>query len=62
MSTISKTTDQLTVGLVQMAPIWLNRAATAEKMLSFLPEAAEKGCQLVAFSEALLPGFITVHI
>lgn len=52
-----KTTDELTVGLVQMAPVWLNREATTQKMLGFLPEAAEKGCQLVAFSEALLPGY-----
>lgn len=49
--------DRLTVGLVQMAPVWLNRQATMEKMLAFLPEAADKNCDLVVFSEALLPGY-----
>ena len=50
-------TDQLTVGLVQMAPIWLKREATTEKMLAFIPQAAEQECRLLVYSESLLPGY-----
>ncbi|GJM31473.1 MAG: nitrilase [Saprospiraceae bacterium] len=49
--------DLLTVGLVQVAPVWLNRQATLEKMLLYIDEAASKKCQLTVFSEALLPGY-----
>lgn len=52
-----KNPDHLTIGLVQMTPVWLQREATAAKMLKFIDEAAEKGCELVVFSEALLPGY-----
>ena len=49
--------DHLVVGIAQMSPVWLNRQATTEKMLAFLENAAEQRCQLVVFSEALLPGY-----
>ncbi|MEJ2003988.1 MAG: carbon-nitrogen hydrolase family protein [Cyclobacteriaceae bacterium] len=47
----------LRAGLVQMAPIWLNKESTISKMLSFIDEAAGDGCKITAFSEALLPGY-----
>lgn len=43
--------------MAQIAPVWLNRAATAEKMLSYISDAANKQCDLVIFGEALLPGY-----
>ncbi|TSA86769.1 carbon-nitrogen hydrolase family protein [Deinococcus detaillensis] len=49
--------DQLTVGLVQMAPVWLDREATLRKVEGFITEAALSGCQLVVFGEALVPGY-----
>ena len=49
--------DTLTVGLAQIAPIWLDRALTLDKMLAQVDAAADAGCQLVAFGEALLPGY-----
>jgi nitrilase len=48
---------QITVGLAQIAPVWLQREPTLQKMLSYVSEAAAKGCQLVAFGETLLPGY-----
>jgi nitrilase len=49
--------DSLTVGLAQIAPIWLDREATAAKVNSYVEEAARQGCGLVAFGEALVPGY-----
>jgi nitrilase len=49
--------ESLVVGLAQMTPVWLNRQKTLDKIIGFLEQAAGKGCQLVAFGEALLPGY-----
>ncbi len=49
--------DTITVGLAQMAPVWLDREATLEKILTRVEEAAGKGSDLVVFGEALLPGY-----
>lgn len=49
--------DQLRVGFAQMAPIWLQRQATIEKMLGFIQRAADQECQLLCFGETLLPGY-----
>ena len=51
------TDDQLRVGFAQLAPIWLQREATTEKMLQSIREAAEQDCQLLCFGETLLPGY-----
>jgi nitrilase len=50
-------TDPLKIGIAQIAPVWLDRARTLEKIISFVDQAAEASCQLVAFGEALLPGY-----
>jgi len=49
--------NELTVALAQLAPVWLDRAATIEKMLAAIDEAAEEHAQLVCFGESLLPGY-----
>ncbi len=49
--------DRLRVGLSQIAPIWLNRDETLKKIETETIRAAEEGCQLVTFGEALLPGY-----
>jgi nitrilase len=49
--------DELKVGLAQMAPVWLDREATLAKILRYVSEAGEAGCDLVAFGEGLLPGY-----
>ena len=48
---------ELTVGLAQIAPVWLNRAHTLQKVESYIEQAAAQGCGLVAFGEALVPGY-----
>ncbi len=57
MSASIREEDALTVGLAQIAPVWLDRARTLEKVLSAVAQAADQGCRLVAFGEALLPGY-----
>jgi len=49
--------DFLQIGLVQMAPVWLDRERTIEKVTTKANEAAVLGCELVAFGEALIPGY-----
>ena len=45
------------VGLAQISPVWLNREKTCLKVVDFINQAADKGCQLVVFGEALIPGY-----
>jgi nitrilase len=47
----------LKVGIAQVAPVWLDRDATVAKLAGWIREAAAKGCQLVVFGEALVPGY-----
>ena len=49
--------DSLKVGIAQIAPIWLNREQTISKVVKYVEQAADEGCQLVAFGEALVPGY-----
>jgi nitrilase len=49
--------DRLKVGIAQMAPVWLDRDRTLAKIVRYVDEAADAGCRLVAFGEALLPGY-----
>ncbi len=47
----------LRVGLAQVAPVLLDRQATLSKVVQHTSAAAEKGCGLVCFGEALVPGY-----
>lgn len=47
----------LKVGLAQIAPVWLNRKKTLEKVCAFVEDAVSKKCDLVVFGEALVPGY-----
>ena len=49
--------ETLTVGVAQMAPVWLDRARTLEKIIGYVETAASKDCRLLVFGEALLPGY-----
>jgi len=49
--------DLLSVGLAQIAPIWLNKEKTTEKIVSYISDAGNQRCDLVVFGEALLPGY-----
>ena len=49
--------EKLSVGLAQIAPVWLDRNKTLEKIAQYVIKASEQGCQLVVFGEAFLPGY-----
>jgi nitrilase len=49
--------DKLTVAISQLAPVWLNRNQTLNKILTHLPKAKKQNAKLIVFGEALLPGY-----
>jgi len=54
---MSAADDQLKVGLAQIAPVWLNRDATLDKVVSYINDAAAQDVDLIAFGEAIVPGY-----
>jgi nitrilase len=56
-SGLSRLADELVVGVVQMAPVWLNREKTLDKVLGYVAQAADQQCRLIAFSEVIIPGY-----
>jgi nitrilase len=52
------TTDApLTLALAQIAPVWLDRQATLAKVAEWIGRASADGARLVAFGEAIAPGY-----
>lgn len=47
----------LTVGMAQIAPVWLDKAGTKKKISQQIKAAGKAGCDLVIFGEGLLPGY-----
>lgn len=47
----------LNVALAQIAPVWLDRAKTLEKIMKWTADAADQKAKLVVFGEALCPGY-----
>lgn len=50
-------THDLKIGLAQMAPVFMDRAATVAKSVRWTGDAVARGCGLVVFGEALVPGY-----
>ena len=49
--------QSLIVAAAQLAPVWLDRERTLAKVGRWITRAADKGCAVVAFGEALVPGY-----
>ncbi|EEA92368.1 carbon-nitrogen hydrolase family protein [Pseudovibrio sp. JE062] len=49
--------DKIKVALAQIAPVWLKREATLQKVADAVELAGKQGCQIVTFGEALVPGY-----
>jgi len=54
---MQKNDNLLTVALAQIAPIWLNKQKTIEKISSYIADAGKQKCDLIVFGESLLPGY-----
>lgn len=48
---------KLTVALAQISPVWLHRKETVQKVAGWIDKAADRGAELVAFGETLVPGY-----
>lgn len=57
MNPEAKPEDTCKVAVAQIAPVWLNRNATIEKMIGYIERAAKNSCALISFGEALIPGY-----
>jgi nitrilase len=49
--------DLLKIALAQIAPVWFDRERSLAKVNERIVEAGDNGCELVAFGEALVPGY-----
>ncbi len=47
----------LKIAMAQIAPVWLCKDKTIDKIKSFIVDAGEEKCELIVFGEALLPGY-----
>ncbi|WP_179337091.1 carbon-nitrogen hydrolase family protein [Winogradskyella ludwigii] len=47
----------LKIAMAQIAPVWLDKKATLQKIENSILEAAQEKCELIVFGEALLPGY-----
>ncbi len=47
----------LKVALAQIAPVWLNKQGTLDKIKKAIVTAAQEGTELIVFGEGLLPGY-----
>ena len=51
------TSNFLNVALAQIAPIWLDKEQTIEKIKNTIETASKEKAELIVFGEALLPGY-----
>ncbi len=49
--------NHLKIAMAQIAPVWLNKSATVDRIKEYIIKAAKDSCELVVFGEALLPGY-----
>ncbi len=49
--------ENLKIGMAQIAPVWLNKEKTIDKIKSYIIDAANEKCDLLVFGEAILPGY-----
>ncbi len=47
----------LKIAMAQIAPVWLDKSATLQKIENSIKEATQEDCELIVFGEALLPGY-----
>jgi nitrilase len=53
----SGVTNEVTVAAVQATPVFLDRDATVERLVTAVDDAAASGARLIVFPEAIVPGY-----
>lgn len=51
------TSHLLKVALAQLAPVWLDKARTLDRVCEAVKNAGLQGCELIVFGETFLPGY-----
>ncbi len=49
--------ERVTVGIIQVSPVYLDLQASMDKAVDLIRQAADKGAKLVTFGETWLPGY-----
>ena len=49
--------NTLKIAMAQISPVLLNKTETLKKVTNSITEAGKKGCELIVFGEALVPGY-----
>ncbi|MCH7524494.1 MAG: carbon-nitrogen hydrolase family protein [Bacteroidetes bacterium] len=49
--------NTLKIALAQIAPVWLDKTATLEKVEQSILDAVKQNCELIVFGEGLIPGY-----
>ena len=49
--------NTLKIAMAQISPVLLNKTETLKKVANSITEAGKKGCELIVFGEALVPGY-----
>lgn len=49
--------DNLKVAMAQIAPVWLKREQTIDKVVTTIQDAQQENPDIIAFGEALVPGY-----
>jgi nitrilase len=49
--------NTLKIAMAQIAPVWLNKEKTLEKIYQSIADAGKERCELIVFGEGLLPGY-----
>ncbi len=47
----------LKIAMAQIAPVWLNKSKTIEKIKTYIIDAGKQKCELIVFGEGFLPGY-----
>lgn len=54
---MSTSMSTLKVAMAQIAPAWLKKERTMEKIIASIKDAGKQHCELIVFGEGLLPGY-----
>lgn len=49
--------ETIKIAAAQMAPVFLNRQATTDKVCRFIQEAGDAGARVIGFPECIIPGY-----